>query len=342
MKRKFSTMSFLFIALLLAGNVLAQSNGQIVRNKFMNEYEKTQEVINRARVVQQQTQTEKGKALLDLAILVQNSAHEFGQRAMYVRALEYTLKAREQARAVLAISLQAEENENLVLRQLEKTDNLIDQIQNRITPDVPRMYLRLFDSARDNQNRAWEFYRNNELRPALKMSRQAEKSIRGLLEKFKAEQGPLHRLRNQWRQLEQKMEQAQNMIADCDSDEAGKLMEKARDRMRECERMLNDGQADQAEGNMNTVQQMFRQAYNLCAGQGSLEKKMNQLKGEVDRYLENAVQNGNAEAGELMNKARQHLREAERLCNEGNVEACAANIKAAQMNVNKAKELLES
>ena len=86
-----------------------------------------------------------------------------------------TIMARELALKAIAIKRRAEgkveENENTVLRQLEKTDQLIEKLRENAQANVPDRLKSAFDTALDNQRRAWELYRERVLRAALKLSR---------------------------------------------------------------------------------------------------------------------------------------------------------------------------
>jgi len=328
------------MVMLVYVNVFAQGNQQQLQNRFQHEFELTEQVINQARNAIAESKTEKGQALLSLAIQLQNQARTMGQNQQYVQGAAATLKAREQARSAIMVNRQAEENENLVQRQLERTDNLIDQLQNRMRADAPQMARTLFDTARENQRKAWEFYRNRALRPALKLSRQAEKSVSGLLERFKAQQGDLSRIRNQFRQLEQRMDQVRTMVKDCGTDEAFEFLRKAENAFNEALQHNAKGEVNQAENQLRLTRRMLTQAAALCGDQDALQRMIRQMEQEMERVAEAVQNSGDAQALQFMRSARNHLQKAERLCAGGNSEECAANIKAAQMNLQKAKRLV--
>ncbi len=333
-------ITFIFLTVLMAGSAWAQGTGDMARNQYMAEYEKTNQVIERARSVIQQTGTDKGKALLEMAIALQEKARESAQQGYYGMAGKLTMEAREKAHAAIAVALQAEENENLVQRQLEKTDNLIARVRNKIGRNTPEAVERIFDAARENQRKAWEFFRNQRLRPALKMTRQAERMIKGLIEKAQEEKGDLQRLRTQERQLEQRMEQVRERLAECGSDEAAQLIVRAETRIQEANRFAEEGKIGQAENSFKMAQKMTRQAENLCGDQATLEMKINQLRKRLEIVVEaeKGSENGNLE--KLINSVQEHLRKATRLCAEGDSEECAANIKAAEMSMIKAEKML--
>jgi len=338
-KRLLIIIGLTLMGVLVCSVAFAQGSQQQVQNRFQYEFERTEQVINQAKNTIAESNTEKGKALLDMAIQLQNQARTMGQNHMYLQGATTTLKAREQARSAMTVNRQAEENENLVLRQLERSDNLIAQFQNRMSADAPQMARTLFDTARENQRRAWEFYRNRNLRPALKLSRQAEKSLRGIAERYKARQGDLTRLQNQIKQVEQKMEQVKTMVHECDNEEATGLLVKAKNSFNECLEHAAKGEVKKAENQLRLTRRLLTQTAGLCGDQDALQKFIQQINQEMDRVAEAIQNSGDNRAIKLMQSAREHLREARRLCAGGNSENCAANIKAAQMNLQKAKRL---
>jgi hypothetical protein len=339
MERKLTTLIIAIGLLLVAASGTTAQTSQQLRSRFETEFDRTQQVIDQARTVVAESRTRKGEALLQIAVEMQERARDLAQVNMFRRGAEQTLEARERARAAIMVSRQAEENENLVQRQLEKTDNLMSRVQDRLRPDAPRPLLALFDSARENQRRAWEFYRNRELRPALKLSRQAEKSIRRLAEQVKAQAGERNRLQNQLRHMEQTMEQAKARIQECDREDAARLLARAEESFRECRSLINNGQLKQAENKLKLTRQLLRQAAEACSNQDSLESAIRRMNMELEQAAEAIKNSGESKAIRLMRTAREHLQEAERWCESGDTERCAANIKAAQMNLRKAKSL---
>ncbi|MEW5923714.1 MAG: hypothetical protein AB1746_06980 [Candidatus Zixiibacteriota bacterium] len=340
MKRKLMIIIGLtLMGLLVYSSGYAQMNQQQLRNRFQYEYETTEQVINQAQNAIGESKTEKGQALLQLAIQLQNQARVMGQNQYYNQGIETSLKAREQARAAMAVAVQADENENLVVRQLERTDNIIAQFQNQISSDSAPMVRTMFENARENQRKAWEFYRNRSLRAALKLSRQAEKSVEGMGERIKSEQGDLTRLRTQTKQLEQKMEQVHSMVRDCDNEEASGLFIKAQNNFNESQQHASKGEIKQAENKLQLTHRLLNQIGEMCGDQEALQNKIQQMKQEMEHVAEAIQNSGDADAIQLMLSARNHLQEAEKLCAVGNSENCAANIKAAQMNFQKAKKL---
>lgn len=340
MRKFLFVISAFLTGILLAGSVPAQDIGDLAQQRFRAEYEKTKQVIERATSVVHQSGTEKGIVLLKLAVDLQVRSRELADNRNFAIAIKLTMEAREKAHAAIMVSQQADENENLVQRQLEKTDNLIFRVQDKITPQMPNMVHRIFDTARENQRRAWEFFRKIQLRPALKMTRQAEKMIKGLIDKFQKEKGNLQRLQTQMHQLEIRIDQVRELVAECGNDEAASSFHNAVEKLKEAARLFDEGKIRRSENAFKMAQKMMRRAENLCGDLGSLERKIDQLRKKLERLTEASAGNDDGNIAKLLKSAKEHIRIAAELCAAGDSKGCAANIKAAQMNLRKAENLL--
>ena len=323
-----------------AGSCLAQGSYGQLWDRFNYEFERTEQAINRAQTVLAESQMDRGKGLLKMAIEIQSGAGEAGRNNRFLEGIKLTLSAREKARAAMTISRQADENENLVQRQLEQTDNLITQIQDRITPNSAQMILSLFDSARENQRRAWEFFRNQSLRPALKMSRQAEKVLKKLLEKLRANEDDAGRLQKQISRLEQRLAQAETQSQECsDKEAAGQLLRRADEALRQGQTYADSGEIRKAENALKMVRQLLAEISALCSDHESLGQIIEQLKSEMNRLAEKIESQEHPGAIKMLETARNHIVKAEKFCLNNKTEACAANIKAAQISLQKAKKI---
>ncbi len=340
MKKKLTIMIISTAMVFLAANsVLAQGPGNS-QNRFHMEFEQTQQVLERAKMQIDESRIEVGRELLKIAFELQNRARNHGMNSQFLRGLSFTQNAREKARSAMLLNRQAYENESVVLRQLERTDELIHRVGGHVDQNTPRPFLSLFDSARESQRKAWEFYHNRQLRPALKLSLQAERTIRGLIDKAQDFQNRHQRLRQQYDQLEQMRAMIQDRVAECNNDEARRLMDQVREHFMAGRNYLAEGAANRAENMLNIAHRLLNEVNELCSDYGSLENKMEQLRHELDRLNEQALSGGNDNIRRMLNSAREYLEKAEQHCQNSEYEACAANLRAAQLNVRKARDLM--
>jgi hypothetical protein len=349
---------FMVAISLIGTSALAQMDQYQMQNRFSEELRKTDRVIEQARMAINRTNTaygqeflrianEKAGELLRKAETQQNHARAFDNNTSSLTDLAFggklTMTARELAFKAIAIKKRAEgkveENENTILRQLEKVDRLTEQLRNNAPANVPDRLKSSFDTALENQRRAWELFREQALRAALKLSHQAEKTLLKLQEHMRAGNIENHRLQNQIGQTEQKMEQIRIKLKDCNSDEAREFMNQAEQKLNECYQYSNENENEKAQNSLRNAQHLMQQAARFCSDTESVTRAVNRLEAEIERYSDQIISSGNGSAIKLMEAARQHLRKAKQLCDNGETDSCAASVKAAQMNLRKALKL---
>jgi tetratricopeptide (TPR) repeat protein len=339
------------------GPLLAKA--QMGNSRFEAEFARTAEVIDRARSVVSDAKAEvstaeiraviiKASALVDLAVNLQEEASGMGHNGRYLEGIGTTMKARDRAfeainlvrRSGAKLANPADENENLVLRQLERTDDLLSKVQDQTFDSHASLFESLFNSAQESQRQAWEFYHNGQLRPALKLSRQAER-ILARMETRSVNDQTAQRLENRISQTERRLEQAESAIQNCggSSSDARNLNNKALDEITKAKREAGRGNTDKAANAIGQAQSMLQKIAALCANGESLNRAIAQLKSEIDRLAPGIQGSRNAEATSLLEAARSYLRKAESYYSAGETDDCAANIKAAQMNLRTAERL---
>jgi len=352
---------FLLI-LLIASAANAQNNDHTVRAMLQNQFGLTQQVIERAEGAMTEAYNYRHIEIIKIALLKSNEHIQIARnrQQMAKRGLDndspiteiqagliLTKSARESAWRAINIIKQAsgrvlrmtEENENLVLRQLEKTDNLIERISGNISDDIPPRLLNMFDTARDNQRRAWELYRNQQLRPALKLSRQAEKTLQKAIDYFKSGQTEMRRMTNRLNRLEQNLDHARLTVGECNSEKATKFLKQLQEAYKKCLEYANQGNTEGFNQKEKIAERLLRQIKEICKKENNLQPKLRQLNAELDRLTEAISGTGNRGAKNALDSAREYLHEAERFCADGKTDACAANLKAAQISMRKAKKL---
>jgi hypothetical protein len=340
MKKLTKLFMITFLVSLVIPSIVTAQQGTMAQHRFEQEFQATNEVIRRAGEAINQSGLERGREMLNIAVKLQEQAQNYGRNHQYVMGGKLTMEAREKAKAAMALSMQAIENANLVQRQLEKNDGLIARVQARIGFGDNDMVESLFNAARENQRRAWELFHSGQLRPALKLAHQAEASILRVAEMVKSEAGQLNRIQNQIRQTKAQMEQIRNMLQNCQSEEADRLMAEAGQSFQECHQYANNGQLKQAENKIRATRRLLRSAADICEGNGSQWRILNRISDEIDRVGRMIRNSGDEKALKFYDTAVKHMEKAQNHCAEGEAKACAANIKAAQMNLEKAKRMI--
>ncbi len=329
----------LLVGFVVPSLVYGQMQQQQTQNRFEQEFRNTSEVINQARNIILNSKIDKGIELLGLAEQIQKQARSMGTAGNYTNGITLTYSAREQAKNAAMLNQQANENENLVRRQLEKTEKFLDRIRTNMPVDAGQKIESLYNTARENQRRAREFYHNQQLRPALKLSRQVENSLKRLIERVKEMNGNLEQLQNQIGRLENKIIRLENMIQNCDSERAEQTLNEVKNQFENIKREQNNKEFEGLENRLRSMNQRLNAVIEICQGTDFQTEQLNRLQTEMDRVSILIRENGNKKAQKLLKTAENSLRKAERLCQAGDSDACAANIKAAQINLRKAKKL---
>ncbi len=328
----------LLAAFLIPSFAFGQHQSQ-VRNRFEQEFRTTSEVINQARNIISNSKIDKGIELLGLAEQIQNQARSMGTAGNYTNGITLTYSAREKAKNAALLNRQANENENLVRRQLEKTEKLLDRIRTNMPTDAGQKIESLYNTARENQRRAREFYHNQQLRPALKLSRQVENSLKKLIERVKEMNGNLEQLQNQIGRLENKIVRLEYMMQNCDSERAEQTLKEVKNQFENIKREQNNKEVEGLENRLRSMNQRLNAVIEICQGTDFQTDQLNRLQAEFDQVASFIRESENKKAQKLLKTVESNLRKAEHLCQTGDSEACAANIKAAQINLRKAKKL---
>ncbi len=323
-----------FILSISPSETFAQGGG----GRLDQEISGTDDIISRAQSIMETCGNARGRELLKLALKFQDQAmSEMGQHPLM--SYRYTRQARQRALEAIKACQQSDENENLVQRQLELTDDLISRLSESLATLNRPMAESIYNASRDQQRRAWEFYHNHQYRPALRLSRQAEKTLRRLAEFSGAGENVLGKLEQQLRQTEQIMERTGDLLLDCGNDEADKLFDQAQESLDRAQAAAIAGDLDKAENSLRQAQRLSNKVQDLCAGESSLERVLKQLQSEMEMASGPIRDSGNSRALRLFEEAGEYLSHARNACDKNDTEKCAANLKAAQLNLEKAKRL---
>ena len=328
----------LLVGFLIPSLVYGQMQQQ-TQNRFEQEFRNTNEVINHTRNIISSSGIDRGSELLKLAEGIQVQARTMGMNRNFVTGIALTMSAREKAKNAGMLNQQANENENLVRRQLEKTEKLLDRIRTNMPADAGQKIESLYNTALENQRRAREFYHNQQLRPALKLSRQVENSLKRLIERVREMNGNLEQLQNQIGRLENKIIRIENMMQNCGSERAEQTLKEIKNQFENIKREQNNKEVEGLESRLRSMNQRLNAVIEICQGADFQTEQLNRLQAEVDQVANSIRESDNEQAQKLLRTAENNLRKAEQFCQTGDSEACAANIKAAQINLRKAKKL---
>jgi len=322
---------------LLATSGLAQTNAQ--RDKIRTELERTDEVIERANDAARSSNTPVAAPSLQKAIELQKQAWGYFKGNSFDLAYRYTMDARDLAKKALVRSRLTEQGETVVQRKLERAAELLERAKEAMPPGPDGRLYAIYESAKNNLNRAWEFYRIQQYRAALKLANQVINAGQDILNAANRQIRRYAEFERRSEAVAELIAKAREKIAECTSDEALRLIEQA-DKMYQLSReLVSEGKYAAALRSLQQARKMAIEASKICNGVGALSRRHDRIKNETDRLAEKISPNDDT-AKKLINQVYEQLQLAEDFINRKQTEAAAAALKAAHLTLNQLKKRL--
>ncbi len=131
---KLRLLSPLWIVIGLTILIISLSTGQVYgqvldADRVKQEIEQTDNIIEQARKSVDQSRDQRTTALLQQAEQAQERAREYLERGRLAFALQFTLRAREAARHCIGSMVRSDDDRSIVEQQLDRTDELLEQIR---------------------------------------------------------------------------------------------------------------------------------------------------------------------------------------------------------------------
>ncbi|MFQ5606479.1 MAG: hypothetical protein ACE5GA_00925 [Candidatus Zixiibacteriota bacterium] len=284
---------------------------------------------------------ERAKSLLEIAFTIQLQAKKNCQAGRGPLALGLTVEARKKGAAAIASINTRDENESLVERQLNKTDDLLARLREHIPADAPRPLRARIERVVETQRRAWELFRSGHPRMALKLTREAERSARQIARQLRQHGRLEEGLERRFAAVGELIDKVRQGLENCDNKRAPEVLEKASAALTEAKELFREGHLQQARTALKLAQRLAQRARALCNAQNRQGKFLQSLSARADQLAEKANSQNNREALDLIGKARRILGDAEGLINDGLNEAAAGQLKAAELLLRQANRLLE-
>lgn len=314
-----------------------------IREEVKKELEKTDRVIERAKEAVRESGNPKAQSLLEIAINLQTRAKEAFDQERIKLAGKLTLQAREKAFEAIGLTKRNEENENLVLKAIERTDEIIAKAkEDALLSDSPRASS-LLEVAIRNQERAKEFYHERKLKMALKLTLEARELAQKSME-LTDRKDKLERIaKNQLERTDRLIDKAGPIIKESGSlraqelfDEGVNLQEKAWDLFRQNRFGLAIKGTQRARSFVlralgiveeNVTPQMVKKA--IQQNDELIEKVGPQIK-----------VSGNQQAINLFEEGLSHQEKAKRYLDDGKLKAALAQAKVADRLITKAFDMI--
>ncbi len=334
-----STLLIVGIPLFLVTAAEAQTRASIER-----ELEKTDAVIERAAEAVSASRNLKAESLLKMAVELQSKGKHAKEQFRYGQALDLTLKAREKAYEAIGFTKKDEENENLVLRAIERTDQAISQAQELARDMDQKRVSSLLDMAIRSQQKAKEFYREHRLKMALKLTLEARETAN----KIKGLAGNGERMdrlaEKQLNAAVRFLDKASVIIQESRNQSAVDLLEKAEGLLKRARELFAQNAFAKSIKDSQSARGMVEKALKLVEediSPGTVENAIRQNERLIEKGEEAMKGSVNPEAIDIFERGLSHQSKARQYYGDGEYRAALAEAKVANRLLGKALQMVE-
>ena len=308
------------------------NRGQDLVDNLRAELERNAELIHQAAEIVQTANSREGRLILEKAVEIHKSSmDDFGHKR-YQMAAEKAKLVRELAQKAIAAARTKEENRDAVLRKLEHTKELLERVRESAPQNAPPAMQSLFETARTNLQRAWEFYRNGEYRPAVKLCNQVESALRKLMEALQRQDRQSNVLDRRMEQIRAQIERVQTILGECSSEIAADLLQKAKQSLQQARQFYANDNVEAARASVQNAARLANRAAEECRDKGQFQKMYQRLTNLADRLSE-MITPGDDHGRKLLQQSREQLQIAKAANEKGNVDAATAALRAAEMSL---------
>ncbi|MEW6050545.1 MAG: hypothetical protein AB1644_05725 [Candidatus Zixiibacteriota bacterium] len=337
----------LLAALLVALAVPAMGQQGMGREVVQMEMDRTQDMLDRAKEVARTYDCPLAAAPLEQARKRQEEAEQaFAQNTLLGTQTAHVLtqRARDLIKMALANCRQAEQNEAVVQRMMERAAELIDRAGAAVADSQDRNLVAIYEAAKDNLTRAWEFYRQKQYRPALKLADQVEKmawKILGAEHRQNQREESYDRRHENVRQL---LDRARSAVSDCGSESAQTMLRQANETFALAENLFGRGQVVAALQTLLKAREFALKATRECEGTDQLQARHDRLKRRLDQLSDQS----SGLSGESLQKVQEQLHQAaeqlslaQEALNSGQTDKAIAALQAAQLVIRQAEAFFQ-
>ncbi len=336
--------SLFFISFIMAVPVLAQGSPgghDNTADMLRNELERTDQLIEQAKEAVRASQSPVARFNLEAAIDLQAKAWRAFDNEYPRLAVRLTMQARERAKKALASARTSEQGERVVLAKLERISELLERAREIMIGQNAHSYRTILETARDNIDRAWEFYNSGQFRAALTLANQAEKALDKLIRRTDRDNRNQLNFERRAEAVRQQIERAELLLSDCKSPNAQKLVDQAIEAFQQARQFVTEGRTRAAVQAMQRAKTMVTRAIRECRGDDLLVRRYEKLKSNLERLSEEVAPSDD-HGRKFIEMAAEQLRLAEKAFNDNRSEAAAAALKAAEMTMSQLRRYLES
>jgi hypothetical protein len=307
------------------------------------ELERTDHMIDRAQDAVHGAENPVAAAVIERARTIQRDAWIAFNETRYLAARTLTMRVRELLGSAMAMSRVTEQSGDIVQRRLERAQDRLDRAKDILDNGECGHMKGLFDAARENLNRAWEFYRHGQNRPALKLANQVEEAARRIIDQCGRNDGNDGQFDTRRDNVAGLIDQATHVVAECEDQGARAHLDQAKQAFDLAVDLKSRDKTEASLQALRRAREMALKGIRACQGNARLDQRYEQLKGLADRLSEQA-RNLSGQTTELVTRlvdqAYDQLRMARSQIDAGQTESALASLQAAQLALRQAQSYI--
>jgi tetratricopeptide (TPR) repeat protein len=334
---------FLFIVVGIPLFLVNAAEAQIKEN-IERELEKTDAVIGRAKEAVLESRNPKAENLLKMADKLQERARNEFRMIRYRLAVELTLKARTKAYEAIGFTKKDEENENLVLKAIERTDQIISKAKEVGKRLENRRIFSLLEMATNNQQKAKEFFKEHKLKMALKFTLKAREMAQKVLNLANKEKRLDRLAEKELERTDRFIERASVIIQESQNRTANELLNQARSLQEKAWDIFARKRFAKAIKNSQKARELVQKALRLVEQNVTpqmVENAIQQNERLIVKVEEKTKVGVSSEAISIFEKGLSHQSKAKEYYREGKFKAALAEAKVAHRLITKALEMIQ-
>lgn len=334
------------ILLIVAGIIFCLTDQAFtqVRADVEKELDRTDKVIQRAKEAVVESRNPKAENLLKLAMDLQVRAKESCRNERFGLTAKLTLRAREKAFEAIGITKRAEENENLILKAIERTDQIIAKAKEKVSLiDNPRASS-LFESATRNQQRAKELYHEHRLKVALKFTIKARESAKKAIELANRNNRQERFARRQLKMTDKLIDKTSHIVKESGNPKALDFFDKGVERQEGAWHLFQQKRFAPAAKNTQKAREFVLKALKILEESPTPKVVQHAIERNQDLIDELGSQirtSGNQEAINLFEDGLSHQQKAKEYLTDDQSKSALTQAKVARRLITKAFEMID-
>jgi hypothetical protein len=294
------------------------------RDDVRAQLERTDELLENAQELISEAGSVSGNSMLAQAARNQKNAWDTYGRGHWGQALQMTLRAREDIYRALGNIRQNENNDTEVEKQLERTDLVLEEAGDLLPPGSALGPRRKLEMATAMQRRAWELFREHNLRPSLRLTLQARQMVLRLANDAGPGQhgAPIDdaTFKTRYDRLTEGLERIEDRLAGTNDANANAHVERARQALDLARQAFDNGDSGRANHALNDARRELERAMRLViadARADDIATLIESAEERLDLIAPSVDESGDQQLHDWFDQAKEGLVQARSALTEG-------------------------